>query len=180
MRAHIFAESRVPWHEITDALPRHDAWPPGFDLAVHPTPARARGADGAITGSCLCDGVAYALSSPPRKMRHCHCSRCRRAHAAPHATNAYSETSVFRFTHGADQLVTYRVPDAQHFANVFCRTCSSPMPRVYPDRDLVVIPAGSFDDDPGVRPSEHIFVGSKAAWFEISDPLPQHIDQSRR
>ncbi len=29
------------------------------------------------------------------------------------------------------------------------------------------------DDDPGVRPSAHIFVGSKAPWYEVHDELPR-------
>lgn len=28
--------------------------------------------------------------------------------------------------------------------------------------------------DPGVRAERHVFVGSKAPWFDITDPLPQH------
>jgi hypothetical protein len=32
---------------------------------------------------------------------------------------------------------------------------------------------GSLDDEPSIRPTEHIFVGSKAPWFEITDDLPQ-------
>ena len=28
-----------------------------------------------------------------------------------------------------------------------------------------------FDDDPGVRPTLHMFVGSKAPWWEIEDEL---------
>jgi hypothetical protein len=33
---------------------------------------------------------------------------------------------------------------------------------------------GTLDDDPGIRSFEHIFVGSKAPWFDIADALPQH------
>jgi hypothetical protein len=29
-------------------------------------------------------------------------------------------------------------------------------------------------DDPTIRPTKHIFVGSKAPWFTITDDLPQH------
>jgi hypothetical protein len=36
------------------------------------------------------------------------------------------------------------------------------------------IALGTLDTDPGVRPTEHTFVGSKAAWFDITDTLPQH------
>ena len=29
-------------------------------------------------------------------------------------------------------------------------------------------------DDPTIRPTKHIFVGSKALWFTITDDLPQY------
>jgi hypothetical protein len=28
-------------------------------------------------------------------------------------------------------------------------------------------------DAPGIQPTKHIFVGSRASWFEITDDLPQ-------
>jgi hypothetical protein len=31
------------------------------------------------------------------------------------------------------------------------------------------LPMGTLDDDPGIRPQFHVFVGSKASWFEITD-----------
>jgi len=36
---------------------------------------------------------------------------------------------------------------------------------------------GTLDDDPGVRPGRHIFVESKAPWFDISDDLPQYAER---
>jgi hypothetical protein len=33
-------------------------------------------------------------------------------------------------------------------------------------------------DDPGIRPSAHIFVGSKAPWFTITDDLPQYREHA--
>jgi hypothetical protein len=33
---------------------------------------------------------------------------------------------------------------------------------------------GSLVDPPSIRPTEHIYVGSKAPWYEITDGLPQH------
>jgi hypothetical protein len=35
------------------------------------------------------------------------------------------------------------------------------------------IAMGSLVDAPSVRPTVHIFVGSKAPWSEITDDLPQ-------
>jgi len=39
---------------------------------------------------------------------------------------------------------------------------------------MVFVSAGALDDDPGVPLSGHIFVGSKAPWYTITDNLPQH------
>ena len=33
---------------------------------------------------------------------------------------------------------------------------------------------GTLVDAPGIRPTAHIFVGSKAPWFTITDELPQY------
>ena len=41
---------------------------------------------------------------------------------------------------------------------------------------MVFIPAGLFDDDPCVRPTLHMFVDSKAPWWEIDDELPKYKD----
>ena len=56
----------------------------------------------------------------------------------------------------------------------FCRTCGSMVPGQAPYLATVSIPAGLFDDDPGVRPRLHVFTSSKAPWHEITDDLPQH------
>jgi hypothetical protein len=37
----------------------------------------------------------------------------------------------------------------------------------------VHVAMGSLVDAPSIRPTEHIFVGSKAPWFDITDNLPQ-------
>jgi hypothetical protein len=38
---------------------------------------------------------------------------------------------------------------------------------------IVVVPAGSLDSDPGIRPAGHGFAGSRAGGFDITDDLPQ-------
>jgi len=54
--------------------------------------------------------------------------------------------------------------------------CGSKVPRINTQLGYVAIPAGSLDDDPGVRPMAHIYVDSKAAWDEISDELPRYAE----
>jgi hypothetical protein len=50
------------------------------------------------------------------------------------------------------------------------------MPVLEEEETHVIIPAGSLDDDPIVRPVVHIHTASKAPWFEITDALPQFAE----
>jgi hypothetical protein len=54
-----------------------------------------------------------------------------------------------------------------------CGTCGSFLFSVVRDGRYVHVAMGSLVDAPAIRPTEHIFVGSKAPWFEITDDLPQ-------
>jgi hypothetical protein len=45
------------------------------------------------------------------------------------------------------------------------------------DGGFVHVAMGTLIDDPSIRPSAHIFVGSKAPWFAITDDLPQYVGQ---
>lgn len=171
--AHIFVASKAPWHEIADELPRFDSYPPDLGLPALAGPSRPASGEGVIRGSCLCGGIAYEVEGEIPLIRNCHCSRCRRARSAAYASNLFAEVARFRWTRGEPLIETYKMPDAERFASSFCRVCGSSLPRVVPDRDRVVIPAGTIDGDPRARERLHIFCGSRAPWYEISDALPQ-------
>jgi len=172
--AHIFVASKAPWFRLTDELPRFDEYPPGTGVPAQPDLTAPEPPGPAPRGSCLCGRVAYVVAGPPVRARNCHCSRCRRARSAAHATNLVTKSDGVRFGRGTDLLESYKVPEARFFTQVFCRVCGSPMPRIDPERGLAFVPMGSLDDDPGLGPEEHIFVGSKAPWHEITDPLPRY------
>ena len=107
-------------------------------------------------------------------MMYCHCSRCRKVKGAAHATNAFVKPDVFEWTKGADNVRVYDLPGADRFGNSFCIDCGSSMPRKAENSPLFNVPAGSLDDEPGVPPKGHIYVGSMAPWYHIEDSLPQH------
>jgi hypothetical protein len=177
-QAHIFVGSKAPWYAIPDALERHDAYPPAITDAPQPDPpALAPSPDGSVRGSCGCGAVAYAYTGDPVICRNCHCGRCRKARSAAHASNLAVPLDRFRWLRGEARLGSYKVPEAQFFAQVFCTTCGGPMPRTDASRGIAIVPMGSLDDDPRVAPRNHIFVGSKAPWFEIADDLPQYEEQ---
>src|SRR5207237_101388 len=105
---------------------------------------------GKARGSCLCGGVAYEIGGPVAgPIANCHCSRCRKARAAAHASNLFAELSNFRWLRGEELVVSYKVPEAERFTQAFCRTCGAKVPHLNAARGRVVVPAGSLDDDPG-------------------------------
>lgn len=171
---HMFASSTAEWFPITDALPRHATFPPEFgagrevveDSAPAPRP-------GVAQGHCLCGGVAFEFTGSPETVQHCHCSRCRRARSAAHATNAFFRREQLTWIRGEENVESFPLPGAKRFGQAFCRRCGSPVPRVVPSTGYVVVPCGSLDGPPGRAARGHIFTGSKAPWYEIADALPQ-------
>lgn len=125
-----------------------------------------------LSGSCLCGSVAYEISGDLLQFNHCHCERCRKASGTGHATNIIMKPSSVQWTAGENLLKRYKVPEAKRFAAVFCTHCGSLMPRVAPDESVAVVPAGSLDADPGIRPERHIFQKSRADWSCEANDLP--------
>ena len=123
-----------------------------------------------ITGRCQCGAVAWRLDGEVTFISHCHCSICRRIHGAAFGTFAHGDATVFHWARGEDSIARYE--SSPGVFRAFCRVCGSQVPVI--ERQQVCIPAGGIDGDPGVRPSRHIFVGSKAPWYEITDTLPQY------
>ena len=126
-----------------------------------------------IRGSCLCGAVRYEIRGRLGRMSHCHCSMCRKAHGAAFGTYAQVARRDFALLAGAESIRSYR--SSPKVTRTFCATCGSTLQWSTDDRpDHVDVAMGTLDDDPGIRPAVHIFVASKAPWYEIADGLPQH------
>jgi hypothetical protein len=173
--AHIFVASKAPWFEIHDTLPRFDAYPPGFDAPSLPDRAPLD-PPGKARGSCLCGSVTFVVEGDLVRCWSCHCGRCRRGKSGAFSTHFVTRADGVHYTRGRELVREFKVPEAKHFRQAFCGTCGSVTPRIDPERDLGLVPMGSFDDDPVARPTAHIFVGSKAPWDVIADGLPQHAE----
>jgi len=120
-------------------------------------------------GSCLCKGFQFEVSGPFINMMNCYCSMCRKAHGADYASFAGCQASDYKVLQGADLETSYQ--SSEKGVRRFCKVCGSPLPMAWGDQ--VYMPAGLLEEDPGVRASAHIFVGSKAAWVEIHGDAPQ-------
>lgn len=79
------------------------------------------------------------------------------------------ETEV---TKGADSLKVIGDADGHHAMH--CGACLSLLYWTAREGAYVRVPYGSTVDEPALKPTAHMFVGSKAPWYEILDDLPQH------
>jgi hypothetical protein len=170
---HMFAASRADWFPITDTLPQHAAFPPEFGAGTAVGNPASAARPGVVHGRCLCRAIAWEFSGAPERAHNCHCTRCRRARGAAHATNAFFKRGQLAWLSGESDVVSYALPGAKRFGQDFCRHCGSPVPRVVASTGYVVVPCGVLDTAPGIPIHSHIFVGSKAPWYEITDSLPQ-------
>lgn len=124
-----------------------------------------------LTGTCLCGAVRYAVADEFRYALNCHCSDCRRATGAAFKPLAGIERAKLCVVEGSDRLMTYG-GKVDHDAH--CGTCGSLLYSVVRDGAFAHILMGTLVDAPSIRPSAHIFVGSKAPWFDVTDELPQY------
>jgi hypothetical protein len=125
-----------------------------------------------LAGGCLCGAVRYSVKDEFVYALNCHCSNCRRATGSAYKPFAGIERDKLRITQGEDNVMRFGDEHASH--DVHCRTCGSLLYSVVRDNAYVHVTLGTLADTPSIRPSAHIFVGSKAPWHDIADDLPQH------
>jgi hypothetical protein len=123
-----------------------------------------------LEGKCECGAVRYRVADEFRYAANCHCSNCRASTGSAFKPFAGIESDKLEVTDGVDQLLIWGDAGNNHTR---CAVCGSLLYSVVRDGSWVHVALGSLADAPSIRPTEHIFVGSKAPWFEITDELPQ-------
>ncbi|WP_321817123.1 MULTISPECIES: GFA family protein [unclassified Paraburkholderia] len=125
-----------------------------------------------LRGQCLCGAVRYRVADAFRYAFNCHCSQCRRATGAAFKPFAGIERAHLRLEQGRDEVSVYGDVDAAH--DVHCGRCGSLLYSVVHEGAYVHVTLGTLLDAPTIRPQGHLFVASKAPWYEITDALPQY------
>jgi len=123
-----------------------------------------------LAGGCECGAVRYQVPDAFRYALNCHCSRCRAGTGAAFKPFAGIEREKLEFTAGEDKLFVFG-DDAENHTR--CAVCGSLLFSVVRDGAYVHIALGSLAEAPSLLPTAHIYVGSKAPWYEITDDLPQ-------
>ncbi|KKN84871.1 hypothetical protein LCGC14_0283960 [marine sediment metagenome] len=121
------------------------------------------------SGGCLCGGVRYRVKGALIDVSACHCSQCRKTTGHFFASTTCS-LEALKFEN-EETLSWYESSTGAHRG--FCSRCGSSLFWQPDEQDATGILAGSLDQPTGLNTMGHIFVGEKADFYEISDPLPQ-------
>jgi hypothetical protein len=116
-----------------------------------------------LKGSCLCGSITFKVVGDFDGFFLCHCKYCQKDTGSAHAANLFSSTGSLSWISGEELVKSYRLQDSKH-AKSFCSVCGAAMPNLQLEEELLVVPAGSLDDDFSMRPTAHIFCSSKAKW----------------
>ena len=122
-------------------------------------------------GSCLCGRVRFSAEEPFLDFLHCHCIDCRKTHGAAFATSIGVARDRFAITAGADGLGGFKAPSGT--TRTFCTRCGSKVTVGNDGWDAVYVPASLFDTVLPHRPQMHMYVRSRAPWYELLDHLPR-------
>jgi hypothetical protein len=128
-----------------------------------------------LRGKCMCGAVQYTVADEFRYAANCHCSNCRAATGSAFKPFAGIEREKLEVRAGVDRLLVFGEDELN---DTRCGVCGSFLYSVVRDGEYVHVALGSLVDAPSVRPTHHIFVGSKARWFEITDDLPQYEEHA--
>jgi len=125
----------------------------------------------------MCGAVRYEVDAALELAGYCHCTRCQRRTGGSASVSARVRPGSFRIGRGEEVVKVFRPDDG--FAKAFCSVCGSALYSQNPDKpEIISVRAGTFDTDPGIRPSYRQFVAHAAAWEPIPDDgLPRHPER---
>jgi hypothetical protein len=123
-----------------------------------------------LAGKCFCGAVAYTVADEFLYAAYCHCSNCRRTTGSAFKPFAGIEREKLVLSKKHGDLMIFGEHDGN---DTHCNACGSLLYSVVRDGAYIHVAMGTLVDVPSIRPNKHIFVGSKAPWFTITDGLPQ-------
>src|SRR5262245_28940201 len=117
-----------------------------------------------LTGGCNCGTVRYEVTEPLVGASYCHCKRCQRRTGASASVQAHPASGTFRIVAGQEKLRVWKPSDGGG-EKWFCGECGSAMFGSNPSHpESIGIRMGTFDDDPGIRPTVRQYVAYAAPW----------------
>jgi hypothetical protein len=114
-----------------------------------------------IEGGCFCRQIRYAIDDGKYTAANCHCTMCRRIHAAPYVTWLVVPAGRFRYR-GEPPA---RLASSPGGFRDYCPSCGTHVTCVnssHPDRIDVAV--GSLDSPEAFEPMLDVFTDTRLAW----------------
>ena len=127
-----------------------------------------------LRGKCLCGSVRVTVADEFVYAGYCHCPDCRASSGSACSAFAGIQNEKLQLVCDGDSMS--RFYKSQDNVMHFCGHCSSWLFSIVRNGEFAHVRLGVLIDDPSIRPSFHIFVGSKAPWDTICDGLPQFAE----
>jgi hypothetical protein len=132
----------------------------------------------ALSGSCLCGAIRYAISVLVSELRACHCQSCQKVSGAGGTVNAMLPSDAFKLTKGTLKRYTAIADSGRTLHRYFCADCGA---HIYSQREqnpeFLSVRAGSFDEPPPMKIGLHIWTKSARPWSYIDPATKQHPGQ---
>ncbi len=123
-----------------------------------------------MQGGCLCKQVTYEVDELGI-MKFCHCRTCQLAQGAPYIAAAAVKREHFRWLSGEDLLNTYESSPGKK--RYFCSHCGTPLLADKQSLPHLALRVVTLNEDPNIRPSEHIWLQDACPWTQDDEALPR-------
>jgi hypothetical protein len=143
-----------------------------FDGLVEIKPAAEEPLIATLHGQCSCRQVRFIVQDEFEYAFYCHCSRCRARTGSAFAAIAGIPIEKVEVIAGHEHLLLEGECSDGYGAR--CSRCFSFLFAAVRGRRYLHVSLGVLTDTPARVPDHHIYVGSKAPWYQITDTLPQY------
>jgi hypothetical protein len=125
-----------------------------------------------LHGRCSCGEVSFTVPNALDYAFYCHCSRCRVRTGSAFAAIGAVSIDKLQVTAGNEYLLIEGECSDGYGAR--CSRCHAFLFAAVRDRQYAHVSLGVLAGTPSRLPDHHIYVGSKAPWYQITDALPQY------
>jgi hypothetical protein len=125
-----------------------------------------------LRGRCSCGEVSFTVPNALDYAFYCHCSRCRVRTGSAFAAIGGVSIDKLQVTAGNEYLLIEGECSDGYGAR--CSRCHAFLFAAVRDRQYAHVSLGVLAGTPSRLPDHHIYVGSKAPWYQITDALPQY------
>jgi len=125
-----------------------------------------------LTGRCNCGAVRFVAAGPFRPAKACHCKTCRRQSGHYLAATEIRRENL-RLT-DSDTLTWFSASEIARRG--FCRVCGVHLFWERHASGRISILMGCLDEPTNLRLADHIFVGEKGDYYDLTDGLPAKLE----